>query len=118
MAGPGGQKGVMDALQNVFTDIAKMQLLPDAQQHMQFLQGLQTGIMNYLRMQANATLQAPGGAMGGMGGPGGGVGGMPPGGGAPPPMANAPGGGGGMTGLMGNAPPDDLRRLLAQGAQS
>lgn len=142
MAGPGGgQKGVVDGLTNTFTDISKMMLLPDAPQHMQFLQGLQQGIMAYIRQQANATLQPPGGAMGGMGGPGGGPGGQPMGGpgggmggpggppmggnpggpGAPQGMRNAPGGGGGMTGLMGaagQASPDDLRRLLAQGAQS
>jgi len=134
MAGVPGQggssgKGVVEQLTNTFTDISKMMLAPDAPQHMQFLQGLQQGIMNYIRMQANATMQAPpGGAMAGMGGPGGGVGAAPPGGpmganpggpGAPPGMRIAPGGGAGMSGLMGaaNANPDDLRRLLAQGAQ-
>jgi hypothetical protein len=124
---PGGQKGVVDALTNTYTDIAKMMLLPDAEKHMQFLQGLQQGVMKYIQMQAAASMQnPPGGAMAGIGGPGGGMGAPPgppgmganPGGpGAPPAMANAPGGGGGMTGLMGGAPPDDLRRLLAQGAQ-
>jgi hypothetical protein len=123
-------KGVVDALTNTYTDIAKMMLLPDAQQHMQFLQGLQQGVMKYIQMQANASMQnPPGGAMAGMGGPGGGMGAPPgmggpppmggnPGGpGAPPAMSIAPGGGAGMSGLMGGAPPDDLRRLLAQGAQ-
>jgi hypothetical protein len=132
MAGAaGGQKGVVEALQNTYTDIAKMAFLPDAQQHQQFLQGLQQGILNYLRQQASASMQnPPGGAMAGMGGPGGGMGGGPPGGmmganpggpGAPPGMRIAPGGGAGMSGLMGGAQggpnPDDLRRLLAQGAQ-
>jgi len=114
MAGPGGQqKGVVEQLTTTYTDIAKMMLAPDAQQHMQFLQSLQQGIMKYLQMQAHASTQnPPGGAQAGMGGPGGGMG-------APPGMANAPGGGGGMTGLMGaaQANPDDLRRLLAAGAQ-
>lgn len=135
MAGPGGQKGVVEALTNTYTDLSKMMLLPDAQHHMQFLQGLQQGVMNYIRAQANATLQPLGGAQAGMGGPGGGMGGQPPPGmgggmggpggpggnpggpGAPQGMRIAPGGGAGMSGLMGGANPDDLRRLLAQGAQ-
>lgn len=137
MAGPGQQKGVVEALTGTYTDIAKMMLLPDAQKHMQFLQGLQAGLMKYIQMQANATLGQPGGDQAGMGGPGGGMGappgmmgGPPPGGpmggnpggpGAPPAMRIAPGGGAGMSGLMGGAQggpnPDDLRRLLAQGAQ-
>jgi hypothetical protein len=132
MAGVAGQqKGVVDQLTNTYTDISKMMLAPDAQQHMQFLQGLQQAVMKYLQMQAQASTQAPpGGAMAGMGGPGGGMGAMPPGGpqaanpggpGAPPGMRIAPGGGAGMSGLMGGAGggpnPDDLRRLLAQGAQ-
>jgi hypothetical protein len=126
--------GVVDALTNTYTDIAKMKLLPDAQQHMQFLDGLEQGIMSYIQMQANATLQQPGGGAGGMGGMGGGVGAgpggpspgsqgaMPPGApqgpgmsaGPPPgPMQIAPGGGAGMSGLMGAANPDELRQLLA-----
>ena len=132
MAGPGAsQKGVVEQLTNTYTDISKMMLAPDAQQHMQFLQGLQQGLMKYIQMQAHASTQnPPGGAQAGMGGPGGGMGappgmgGPPPGGnpggpGAPPGMTNAPGGGGGMTGLMGAAQqnPDELRRLLAAGAQ-
>lgn len=124
-------KGVVDALTNTYTDVAKMKLLPDANQHMQFLDGLMQGVMHYIQMQANATLgPGPGGGAGGIGGMGGGVGAggaggaMPPGagpGGPPPggPMQIAPGGGGGMSGLMagagGGPNPDDLRRLLAQG---
>jgi hypothetical protein len=126
-------QGVVDALTNTYTDIAKMKLLPDSQQHVQFLDGLMNGVLKYIQMQANSTVGPPGGIAGGAGGMGGMGGGMgaapgmggggapptpPPGMGAPPPaMANAPGGGGGMTGLMGGANPDDLRRLLAmQGA--
>jgi hypothetical protein len=130
-------KGVVDALTNTYTDVAKMQLLPDAQQHMQFLDGLQQGIMHYIQMQASATTgPPPAGGAGGMGGMGGGMGagpgagpmGAPPGmgmgggpdtggGAGPPAMATAPGGGAGMTGLMGAAPgggADALQRLLSQ----
>jgi hypothetical protein len=129
-----------------------MKLLPDANQHVQFLDGLEAGILKYIQMQANSTLGPPGGiagGAGGMGGMGGGVGAAPPGmgaggtaptapaappppgmGGGPPmggggqmpnamgpapsPMQIAPGGGAGMSGLMANVNPDDLRRLLAQ----
>jgi hypothetical protein len=132
-------QGVVDALTNTYTDIAKMKLLPDAQAHMQFLNGLEQGIMSYIQMQANATLQAPGGGAAGIGGMGGGIargagalppgmgpsavppGGLPggpPGGpaGPPPgpgPMSIAPGGGAGMSGLMTRPNPADLQRLLA-----
>jgi hypothetical protein len=136
-------KGVVDALTNTYTDIAKMKLLPDANQHMQFLHGLEQGIMQYIQMAAQATLTSVGGGAAGIGGMGGGIGaggegvpgmegapgmgaggpepgaGMGAGGGAPGPMTIAPGGGAGMSGLMGGAGggpnPDDLRRLLAQG---
>lgn len=128
--------GVVDALTNTYTDIAKMKLLPDAQVHMQFLNGLEQGIMSYIQMHANATLGgSPGGGAAGIGGMGGGVGqgslppgmgaggpppspggggmgmpgGGPPGMGGPPPMSIAPGGGAGMSGLM----RPDLRQLLA-----
>ena len=139
-------QGVVDALTNTYTDVAKMKLLPDANQHAAFLDGLQNGILKYIQMQANGTTGAPpGGVAGGIGGAGGGLGaapaapgmgapGMGPGGaaptpqmpnalggmgggmptpGGPGPMQIAPGGGAGMSGLMGNASPDDLRRLLA-----
>lgn len=140
MAGPSIQgKGVVEALTNTYTDIAKMMLLPDAGQHMQFLQGLQQGIMHYIQMQARASLgPSPGGGAAGIGGMGGGAGGAPPmqtgppgggppGGGMPPgmgpggpapggqPMRIAPGGGAGMGGLMGQPDPEELRRLLAAG---
>lgn len=137
MAGPQG-KGVVEALTNTYTDIAKMMLLPDAARHMQFLQGLQQGIMSYIQMQARASLgPSPQGGMAGQGGMGGGVGGAPappPGGGGPgmgpgmppgagpggpapggSPMRIAPGGGAGMGGLMTQPNPDELRRLLAAG---
>lgn len=133
MAGATG-KGVVDALTNTYTDIAKMMLLPDAAKHMQFLQGLQSGIMHYIQMQARASLEAPQGGQAGIGGMGGGMGGaptpspmqgqMPPGagpGGAAPggsPMRIAPGGGAGMGGLMNQPNPDELRRLLQSGAQA
>lgn len=132
--GPGGTKGVVDALTNTYTDIAKMMLLPDAPKHMQFLQGLQQGIMSYIQMQARASLgPSPQGGLAGQGGMGGGMGGAPPpppqgmGPGMPPgagpggpsptgsPMRIAPGGGAGMGGLMSQPNPDDLRRLLAAG---
>lgn len=135
MAGPTG-KGVVDALTNTYTDIAKMMLLPDAAKHMQFLQGLQQGIMSYIQMQARASLgPQPGGGAAGMGGMGGGIAGgpqpaPPPAGGAMPPgmgpggpapggspMRIAPGGGAGMGGLMQQPNPDELRRLLAAGPQ-
>lgn len=116
MAGAQG-KGVVDALTNTYTDIAKMMLLPDAQQHAKFLQAIQQAIQQYIVQQAHATTAQPGGAAGGMGGPGGGMGAGPnPGGpGAPPAMGIAPGGGAGMSGLMGAASqnPDELRRMLA-----
>lgn len=138
MAGPQG-KGVVEALTNTYTDIAKMMLMPDAARHMQFLQGLQQGIMSYIQMQARASLEPQGGGQAGIGGMGGGMGGAPPpqqgppgggmGGGMPPgmgpggpsptgsPMRIAPGGGAGMGGLMQQPNPDELRRLLASGPQ-
>lgn len=116
----GGNKNVSDALKKIFTEVAALKLLPDAQAHGQFLDGLMGGIQKYLQMQAGAAAHAgqPGGAQGGMGGPGGGVGAPPnPGGpGAPPGMSIAPGGGAGMSGLMGGAPPGDLQQLLKTGA--
>ena len=137
--GPGGTKGVVDALTNTYTDIAKMMLLPDAAKHMQFLQVLQQGIMHYIQMQARASLEpGAGGGLAGMGGMGGGIGGGPQqqqgpqgpqGGGMPPgigpggpapggsPMRIAPGGGAGMGGLMGQPDPEELRRLLQAGPQ-
>lgn len=131
-------KGVVDALTNTYTDVAKMRLLPDAPAHTQFLDGLEQGIMSYIQMQSRASLGQPGGSAAGIGGAGGGVGSLPPGMGAsgPPPspvgqagppgggmpqgpMSIAPGGGAGMSGLMGGASggpnPDELRRLLAAG---
>jgi hypothetical protein len=128
-------KGVVDALTNTYSDVAKMKLLPDSQQHMEFLDGLQQGLMQYIQISANATLNMPGGAQAGMGGPGGGIGagvgsgaaagGPPPGAGmggpgpgpGPQPMQIAPGGGGGMSGLMSQPNSDDLRRLLSTGPQ-
>lgn len=128
MPGPSGsQKSVVDALTNTYSDVAKMMLLPDAQSHMKFLQGLQQGIMQYIQMQARATTQPqPGGGLAGMGGPGGGVGAPQPpgpspmGGGMGAPMQTAPGGGAGMTGLMGAAqqiPPDVMKQLAGGGGQ-
>lgn len=110
----------MDALTNTYTDIAKMKLLPDAPQHVQFLDALDQTIMHYIQQQASATVQNPGmtpGA-GGMGGMGGGVGNGPmgPSGPGPSPMGIAPGGGGGMSGLMGASQgggADALRQLIA-----
>lgn len=141
----GGQKGVVDALTNTYTEVAKMMLLPDAGQHMKFLQGIQQAIMSYIQMQARASLGPPAGqgqpGAAGMGGMGGGMGmpqqgpppgmggGMPgPGGGAPPgppggmppglgPQRIAPGGGAGMGGLMTQPNPDELRQLLGAGGQ-
>lgn len=132
----GEQRGVSDALRKMYQDVASMQLLPDAPNHAPFLSGLMQAIQKYLQTQAagSANLGTPGGAQAGMGGPGGGMGGMPPGGmgggmgggmnpggpSAPPGMSIAPGGGAGMSGLMqgggGGVNPDELRRLLAQGA--
>lgn len=121
-------QGVLDGLKTVFTDVAQLQLSPDAAQHMQFLQGLQQAIVKYSQQQQQQKAQqaaqmqqqqAQAMANPQMGGPP--PGGMPPGagmGGPPRPPQGQPGGppSQGSPGIaMPN--PDELRRVLAmQGA--
>ena len=117
---------VEDGLKKVYSEVASLQLLPDAATHAQFLSMLQQGIQKYLasqaqRQQQQAAQQAQqlaGGQMGGAPGPQGGPGGAP--GGAPlgPPPGPAqfgPGGasGGGSPGIVNMPNPDELRRVLA-----
>lgn len=135
------QQGVIDGIQKLAGQIAQLQFEPDAQQHMPFIQGLQNAIVTYVQQQAAQAAQAAtqagqqaaqmgasGGGMGdaglgSMGGAGGGgysPGGAPPDGGLAPLGANQmqPGGGlgGGFGGLTTPPNPDELRRLLSQGA--
>lgn len=118
----------MIGLKKLFPNISSLLLAPDANQHKPFIDALMNTVRGYLSQQAQASV----GGGGGQGAPGGaapsspqgslppgaqsplGPMGGPPGPGQPPPMSNAPGGGGGMTGLMGAASqnPDELRRLL------
>lgn len=138
MAAGGASANVMDGLKKLYTDIAGLQLLPDAGQHAQFLQGAQQAIQTYLGQQAakaaqqsqmvaqqaagQASQQAQGAAQGGMPGGmppgaagGGGMAGGPPNaaGPPPPPASIAPGGGAGNAGLNTMKNPDELRRILA-----
>jgi hypothetical protein len=107
---------VMDGLRRLYTQIAALQLLPDAAAHMNFLMQLQAGVMKYIQMQAQSTIG--GGQVGGpagMGAPPGGPPGAANGAGAMPGQQIAPGGGAGMSGLapQGGGAADDLRSLLA-----
>lgn len=102
-----------DGLSSLYTDASRLALAPDAAPHMQFIQLMQKGILQYRQVvqqskaaaaahtQSLVAGQASG--MGGMGqpggAPGGGMGGPPPGsppdasGGGPPDMGGAgPGG--------------------------
>src|SRR4051812_7092784 len=101
------QDTVIDGLKKLFPNIAQLQLSSDAQQHMQFIQGLMSAVQKYLVGDAqNAAGGAPGagpggpppGAPGPLGSPGGmgAPGGMTPaaaGGGMAAPNSVAPGGG-------------------------
>jgi len=133
-------KSFEDGLSDLYTNVARLALAPDAQPHMQFIQLMQNGILQYrqlvqqqkahaaTQMQQQLAGQAAGMGGGGMGGGAGGgmamggqpqgPGGGPPqmggaGGGPPPGNAIAPGGGAGMSGYGGVADPDDLQRVLA-----
>lgn len=123
MAGKsGGDTNVLDGLKGVYQQIASLQLSPDAQQHMQFLQGLQQAIQRYLQQQAQQKaaqaaqmqqMQAQHAMNPQMGGPN-----QPAPGGPPGPQRGGPGGppGQGSPGLaMPN--PDELRRVLAAQGQ-
>lgn len=115
---PESQDTVIGGLKKLFPTVSQLLLAPDANQHKQFIDGLMNGIRAYISAQAQSTVGG-----GGQGAPGGAPNGSPPPGqpqpspqpgAALPAMANAPGGGGGMSGLMGAASqnPDELRRLL------
>ena len=118
MAGQAG-RDVEDGLRKVYTDVASLQLLPDAPQHAQFLSMLQQGIQKYLtttaaQKQQQSAQQAQ--QLAGAGGaPSAGAGGgapLPP---APGPAQFGPGGasGGGSPGPVQMPNPDELRRVLA-----
>ena len=126
MAPPKGKSagGTLEGLKSVFQQLSSLQLEPDSQEHMQFLQAIQQAIMKYIQMQTQKKAQQAAQMQmmqsqqasqmnGQMGGP-------HPGGGGPPPGASQGQPGGppsqGMPGLaMPN--PDELRRMLAtQGA--
>lgn len=110
------QDTVIGGLKKLFPTISNLLLSPDANQHKQFIDGLMNGIRTYISSQAQSTIQGGGGQGGGPAGAQSAPPAGPPPAGQPPgpPLANAPGGGGGMTGLMGAASsnPDELRRLL------
>jgi len=132
MAQRGGRsaqpESVLDGLKSVYTDLAQLQLAPDAGQHAPFLQAMMQGIQRYLQEMEQAKAQNAaqmaqrvsqmasrgqgpqmmGGRPGGGATPG--VGALPPGGGmpgSPPPGAPA-------QGSPGQALPniDELSRLL------
>lgn len=109
--------GVGEGLRKLFTEVAQLKLLPDANEHMSFLTTLEGGIMRYLQALASgaAGLGAGGGGegmreMGAIGGP---PSGMPPG---PPAAQFQPGGaaGGGSVGLAPNINPNEMQRVLSQ----
>lgn len=130
-----------DGLTKLYTDVSQLALAPDSGQHMQFIQMVSHGILQYRQLvqQQKAAAAAhtqslvagqaaglggggsPGGGGPPGGGPPGGMGGPPGGGGpgpggagpAPPPNQIAPGGGSGMSGYGGVVNPEDLQRVLA-----
>lgn len=54
----GKQAGsVEEGLKSVFQQLAALQLEPDAQQHMQFIQAIQQAIMKYLQQQQQVKAQ-------------------------------------------------------------
>ena len=115
----GKSPNVEDALTECLQLLSEARLLPDAPAHMQVIEALQKGIIQYIQAirQKNISqaIQGPQGGGGMPGGPGGPMGGgMPPGGmgGGMPPRQIAPGGGAGMSGF-GTPNPDELRRTLA-----
>jgi hypothetical protein len=123
--GKGGEGSVLDGLKNIYGELANLNLAPDAQQHQQFLQGLQNGIQKYLQMQAQRQAQQMaqmqqmqarnlgagqvnpqmgGPQMGGAPRPG-----MPPGQPGGPPSQGSPG--------MQMPNPEELQRVLATQGQ-
>lgn len=118
MAGKNATGTFHEGLTDLYPEIAKLALLPDADQR--FVQSLMQQIQQFVTRSAQATLgPRPQGQMGGgapmMGGqvPGGAL--APPG---PPPGGPPPGGmGGGMMGLNPglSSNPNELQRLLTAG---
>jgi hypothetical protein len=107
-----------DGLSDLYTTTARLALAPDASPHMQFIQLMQRGILQYrqlvqqqkaqaaTQMQQQLAGQAAGMPGGAPGGPGGAPGGGPPGagGGGDPSMGGAGDPTGGMGGAPGGAP--------------
>lgn len=115
--GGGGQQGgkspnsFEDGLSSLYTDAARLALAPDAAPHMQFIQLVQKGILQYRQLvqqqkaaAAAHTQSLVAGQAAGLGG-GPGAGGPPDGGGGPG-MGGPPGGGPpGAGGPPGGGPP-------------
>lgn len=102
-----------EGLKKLLSAIAQLKILPDAD--LQFLTGLEGGIVDYIRAQAASTAGAatgtgPQSSISDVMPPSGGMGGGGMGGGMPGGM-----GGGGMMGLAAQPNPDELRRLMNVG---
>ena len=118
MAGPpggspgksGSSQSFEDGLSSLYTDAARLALAPDAAQHMQFIQLVQKGILQYRQLvqqqkaaAAAHTQSLVAGQAAGMGGDPS-AGGPPMGGGGPDMGGGPPGGPGGPPGAPGGAP--------------
>lgn len=117
------QPSVIDSLMECMQILTEAKVMPDAQAHMQVLDALQQGIVQYIQVarqksiaqtlqggQQRPPMGQPGQPGMGAGGQPGGMGGGPPGASGQPPASV---GMGGMPGLASTPNPDELRRVLA-----